>query len=569
MSFNISRLTDHASRLTFFHNLASDLKTALNPIDMEKQKKKREFPHTYVIIFALIVLSAILTWIVPGGEFSRELKDVNGINREVIVPGSFETVENQPQSWQIFSSIFEGMLRTKDIIFYILMIGGAFWIMNESKALDVAIYSFLNFTRRLEKIKLLKLIGVDNIIITLIMLCFSFFGAVIGMSEETIAFVVIFVPLAISMGYDSIVGVSMCFLGAGLGFAGALLNPFTIGIAQGLSGIQLFSGIEYRLVIWLVINVIGIGYVLRYAKKIKKNPKASPVYENDEYWRKKGAEEVNGTKNKPTKNAWSVFAVVSVVFVLASIFYPITDLTIGQSIVTAPIIPVATVIWIVAGISALRHSVQLFIVNILFFTILFLIVGVMGYGWYITEIATLFLVMGLASGAAFGKTPNQLARLFIEGAKDILSAALVVGLASGIVVVLEQGKIIDSLLFYSASSMEGYGKLTSVAIMFVFYNLLNMIIASGSAKAALTIPLMSQFSDLIGISRQATVTIYQLGGGFTNLISPTSGVMVGVLSIARVPYNKWFRWFLPLMLILIVVAFILLIPTIYMQLSGF
>jgi len=130
VSFNISRLTIHASRLTFFHNLASDLKTALNPIDMEKQKKKREFPHTYVIIFALIVLSAILTWIVPGGEFSRELKDVNGINREVIVPGSFETVENQPQSWQIFSSIFEGMLRTKDIIFYILMIGGAFWIMN-------------------------------------------------------------------------------------------------------------------------------------------------------------------------------------------------------------------------------------------------------------------------------------------------------------------------------------------------------------------------------------------------------------------------------------------------------
>ena len=131
----------------------------------------------------------------------------------MIVPGSFETVENQPQSWQIFSSIFEGMLRTKDIIFYILMIGGAFWIMNESKALDVAIYSFLNFTRRLERIKLLKFIGVDNIIITLIMLCFSFFGAVIGMSEETIAFVVIFVPLAISMGYDSIVGVSMCFLG--------------------------------------------------------------------------------------------------------------------------------------------------------------------------------------------------------------------------------------------------------------------------------------------------------------------------------------------------------------------
>jgi len=536
---------------------------------MEPQKKKREFPHTYVIIFSLIVIAAILTWIVPGGEFARVTKDINGISREVIVPGSYAKVENHPQTWQVFTSIFQGMKRTYDIIFYILMIGGSFWLMNESKALDVAIYSFLNFTKRIERFKFLRIIGVNNLVIALIMICFSFFGAVIGMSEETIAFVVIFVPLAISMGYDSIVGVCMCFLGAGLGFASALLNPFTIGIAQGLSGIQLFTGIEYRFVIWIVINAIGIGYVLWYANKIKKNPKLSPVYENDEYWRHKGATEENGTKSKPTRTAWAIFAIISVVFTIFSFLYPITHLAIGNSTVSAPIIPIATAIWVVAGILALRHSVQLFIVNILFFTILFLIVGVMGYGWYIKEIASLFLVMGLSAGAAFGKSPNQIARLFIEGAKDIMSAALVVGLASGIVVILEQGKIIDSLLYYAANSMQGYGLLTSVAIMFIFYNMLNFIIASGSAKAALTIPLMAQFSDLIGISRQTTVTIYQLGGGFTNLITPTSGVMVGVLSIARIPYNKWFRWFLPLMLILIVVAFLLLIPTIYMKLNGF
>jgi len=536
---------------------------------MEPQKKKREFPHTYVIIFSLIVIAAILTWVVPGGEFARVTKDINGINREVIVPGSYAKVENQPQTWQVFTSIFQGMKRTYDIIFYILMIGGSFWLMNESKALDVAIYSFLNFTKRIERFKFLRIIGVNNLVIALIMICFSFFGAVIGMSEETIAFVVIFVPLAISMGYDSIVGVCMCFLGAGLGFASALLNPFTIGIAQGLSGIQLFTGIEYRFVIWIVINAIGIGYVLWYANKIKKNPKLSPVYENDEYWRHKGATEENGSKSKPTRAAWAIFAIISVVFTIFSFLYPITHLAIGNSTVSAPIIPIATVIWIVAGILALRHSVQLFIVNILFFTILFLIVGVMGYGWYIKEIASLFLVMGLCSGAAFGKSANQIARLFIEGAKDIMSAALVVGLASGIVVILEQGKIIDSLLYYAANSMQGYGLLTSVAIMFIFYNMLNFIIASGSAKAALTIPLMAQFSDLIGISRQTTVTVYQLGSGFTNLITPTSGVMVGVLSIARIPYNKWFRWFLPLMLILIVVAFLLLIPTIYMKLNGF
>lgn len=536
---------------------------------MTKEKKKREFPHTYVIIFAIIVLAAILTWIVPGGEFHREVVNVNGIDRSVVVPGSFHEVDSQPQSWQVFTSIFKGMKRTYDIIFYILMIGGAFWIMNESKALDVAIYSFLNFTKRLEKFKPLKMIGVNNLVIALIMICFSFFGAVIGMSEETIAFVVIFVPLAISMGYDSIVGVAMCFLGAGLGFAGALLNPFTIGIAQGLAGIQLFTGIEYRFIIWLVINAIGIGYVLRYAHRIKKNPTLSPVYNEDEYWRKKSTEEVNGSKTKADRNAWGVFLALGVVFIIASISNPVTNLAIGSSKISAPIIPVATGMWFLTGFLALRHSIQMLIVTVLFFTILFLIVGVMGYDWYIMEIATLFLVMGLVSGIAFGKKANQIARLFIEGAKDIMSAALVVGLASGIVVVLEQGKVIDTLLNASAGAMQGYGKLTSVGIMYVFYNLLNIIIASGSAKAALTIPLMSQFSDLIGISRQATVTVYQVGGGFTNLASPTSGVMVGVLSIARIPYNKWLRWFLPLLLILIVVGFLLLIPTVYMNLSGF
>ncbi|MCB9002126.1 MAG: YfcC family protein [Bacteroidales bacterium] len=536
---------------------------------MSKEKRKREFPHTYVIIFSLIVIAAALTWFIPGGEFAREVKNINGIDREVIVAGSYHQVENQPQTWQVFTSIFKGMQRTADIIFYILMIGGAFWLLNESKALDVAILSFLNFTKRVERFKPLKVIGVDNLVIALIMICFSFFGAVIGMSEETIAFVVIFVPLAISMGYDSIVGISLCFLGAGLGFASALLNPFTIGIAQGLSGIQLFSGIEYRFVIWLVINVIGISYVIIYARKIKKNPKLSPVYEIDEYWRHKAAHEESGTKTKPGKNAWYVFALLTAVFAIFSYFYPISHLKIGQNVISAPIIPIAAALWVVVGIVALRHSVQLFIVNILLFTILFLVVGVMGYGWYIKEIASLFLVMGLLSGFAFGKKANDLARSFIDGAKDIMSAALVVGLASGIVVILEQGHIIDSLLNYSAEAMQGYGKVTSMAIMYVFYNLLNLIIASGSAKAALTIPLMSQFSDLIGISRQTTVTVYQLGGGFTNLITPTSGVMVGVLSIARIPYNKWVRWFLPLMIILIVVGFLLLLPTLFMPLSGF
>ena len=158
---------------------------------------------------------------------------------------------------------------------------------------------------------------------------------------------------------------------------------------------------------------------------------------------------------------------------------------------------------------------------------------------------------------------------FVNGAGDILSAALVVGLASGIVVVLEDGRIIDTLLSASAEAMVGYGPVLSLGIMYVFYSLLNLVIASGSAKAALTIPLMSQFSDLLGISRHATVTAYQLGGGFTNLATPTSGVMVGVLAIARIPYVKWLRWFAPLLAILIVVGFLLLLPTVLWPLPGF
>ena len=247
--------------------------------------KKRKVPHTYVIVFYIIVIAAIATWIIPGGEYVKKTVIENGQEHTQMV---FQYVDHQVQTWQIFSALFKGFERQSGIIVFILMIGGAFWIMNNSKAIDVGIYAFLRLTKRIEKFKFFKILGVDNIIITLIMILFSAFGAIFGMSEETIAFIIIFVPLSISMGYDSIVGVCMCFVAAGLGFAGAILNPFTIGIAQGLADLPLFSGIEYRLFSWLVINAIGITFILRYAKKIKKNPKLSLVYEDDAYWRKKG-----------------------------------------------------------------------------------------------------------------------------------------------------------------------------------------------------------------------------------------------------------------------------------------
>ncbi len=532
--------------------------------------KKIKIPHTYVIVFYIVVFASVLTWIIPAGKYERETKIVNGVERQVIVNNSFKYVENsEPQTWQMFSAMFDGFVDKSDIIVFILIIGGAFWIMNNSRAIDVGIYSFLKFTKSLENFKIIKKIGSNNIIIVLIMLLFSLFGATFGMSEETIAFIIIFVPLSISMDYDSIVGVSLCFIAAGLGFAGALLNPFTIGIAQGLSGLPLFSGIEFRFFAWLIINFVGISYILYYANKVKKNPKSSIVYEEDKYWRKKGETDVVNIKYETPHSAWIIYLILMGIMITYSFTHTYSELKVGNSSVIVPIIPISTVIFAISSVIFLRKSVHFFVLNLLIYTIIYLIIGVMAYGWYVKEIATLFFVMGIFTGASMNYSPNKITNLFIEGVKDILSAAFVVGLAGGILVVLEDGKVIDTLLHYISTSMNDMGKIASVSMMYLFQNIINVIIPSGSAKAALTMPMMSQFSDLIGVSRQATVMAFQFGDGFTNLITPTSGVLIGVIGVAKIPYEKWVKWITPLILILILIGWLLLIPTVTMTLNGF
>ena len=531
---------------------------------------KRKMPHTFVIIFALIVLSAVSSWFVSGGEFTRTLKELpDGTTKNVIIPESFHSVENQPQTWQIFSALFDGFVSKADIIVFIMLIGGAFWIMNESKAIDVSIMAFLRLTQKLENFKLIRKIGVNNIIMTLIMIVFSLFGSVFGMSEETIAFIIIFVPMAISMGYDSIVGVSLCFFAAGLGFAGATFNPFTIGIAQGLSDVPLFSGIEYRLFTWVVITLVGIIFILRYAAKIRKDPTKSIMYDEDEYWRKRNSAETIEVKYETPLSAWITFGLLTVVMILFSVKYTESVLSIGQSKINFPAIPVLTVVFVISSFFALRKSVHFFILNLFIFTILYLIVGVMGYQWYVMEIAALFFGMGIASGVAMNYSPNKITDLFLAGVKDILSAALIVGLAGGIIVILQNGKVIDPMLHSISSSMQNVGKYGSLSIMYGIQTFINLFMPSGSAKAALTMPIMAPFSDLIGVSRQATIMAYQFGDGFTNMITPTSAVLMGVLGVARIPFEKWVKWVWPIMIFLILLGFILLIPTVVLDLNGF
>jgi len=520
--------------------------------------KKFKIPHTFVIIFALIIISAGATFIIPGGEYNNETLE-------------FSYKQSSPQSWQVLTAFYKGFTRQAGIIVFILVIGAAFWVVNSCKAIDAGIYSFLTFTKGLEKNRFLRKIGVNNVVIVLIMLMFSIFGAVFGMSEETIAFTIIIIPLAVSMGYDSITGLAMVYVAAHVGFAGAILNPFTIGIAQDIAGLPIFSGIEYRLFCWVVLNIITISIVLWYANRVHKNPEKSLLYKEDEYWRKKTELQKEETIEYHTpKSAWVSYAITLVTLILFSAFYYHTSIKIGGSVIGIPfLIPGLTIGFAITGYRTLRRSVHFFVLNLLFFTIIFLVVGVMGYGWYIGEISALFLALGILSGIAANYSANEIVVKLTEGAKDILSAALVVGLAAGIIVILEDAHVVDTILHKMSSAMNDAGRETSLGIMYLIQTFINIVIPSASAKAAITMPIMAPFSDLIGVSRQATVLAFQFGDGFTNMITPTSGVLIAVLTIARIPYGKWFKLVLPFIILLIIVGFLLLLPTLYLNLNGF
>lgn len=532
-------------------------------------------PHTFTIVFALILLAAICTWFVPGGEFVREQVSVQNADgsvsqREVVSNDSFHYVPHNPQTWQVFSSLFNGFCDKADIVIFILMVGGAFWILNNSHAIDIGVMAFLRRVQRLNRHAFFRKVGVDNIILSLIMIMFSLFGAVFGMSEETIAFVVIFVPLAISMGYDSIVGLCVCYMAAHIGFAGAMLNPFTIGIAQGIAQLPIFSGLEYRFFCWLVLTVIGIVFVLSYAHWVKRNPEKSPAYKLDEYWRSRaGEQQAAHTEYRSPLAAWIVYGFLSVVLVVCAFLYPSTTIAIGKGSADLCVLPVLAALFVVTGFFALRKSVHFFILDILFFTIFYLVVGVLGYGWYVMEISALFLAMGIFSGIADSQGADAIAKLFLAGCKDILSAALVVGLASGIIFILRDGAVIDTILYGLTRSLAQTGEVASVGVMYVFQTLLNVVMPSGSAKAALTMPIMAQFADLIEVSRQTTVLAFQFGDGFTNMITPTSGVLIGCLGVAKIPYGTWLKWVWKFILLLIVVGFLLILPTLFFSFPGF
>ena len=501
---------------------------------------KIRVPNTYVIIFAVILLAALATCLMPGGV---------------------------PQTWQVFSAIYEGFSQQAGIIAFVLIIGGAFWVVNSTKAVDEGILKFIGKVQRLEKYSLIRKAGVGNIVIVLVMLLFGLFGAVFGMSEETIVFVAVVIPLAKSLGYDEFIGVCMVYVAAHVGFAGAMLNPFTIGIAQDMAELPLFSGIEYRVVCWLVLMAVAIAFVLWQASKVKKQRLS--FCDNDSR-AGENVEEISEYQSGKLR-AWICFAAISVALTMFAYHYAADCLIkIGSSEIHAPwLLWAANGLFVVFSLLSLKSSVRMYILNMLLFTIVYLVIGVMGYGWYLPEICALFMALAVASGFACGYSSDNIAKEFIAGAKDIFSAALIIGFAAGIIVILKNGEVIDKMLGSMASALENTGRVGALGTMYGIQTFINLFIPSASAKAAITMPIMAPFSDMINVSRQATVLAFQFGDGFTNMITPCSGVLMAVLSVARIPYEKWVKKIWKFILFLIAAGFVLLLPTLFMNLAGF
>ena len=440
---------------------------------------KMKVPNTYVIIFALLVLCAVATWFVPGGQY---LKADDGTV-------SYQSVDAVPQTWQVFTAVYHGFVKQAGIIIFILVVGGAFWLLNATGAVNAGIGRFIARVGKRDKWVLVALT-----------LLFSLGGAVFGMSEETIPFVGMVVPLMLSMGYDAFMGMLIVYVASNVGFSSAFLNPFTVGIAQGMADLPLFSGLGYRVFCWLLLTVLLVVFVLIYAARTRKK----------------------------------------------------ADVALAATPVQEPLIGRQKAILAVLGV-----------------TVIMLVVGVTQWEWYLPEITGLFLVMGLICGFIAGFSGNRIAEEFMAGAKDILSAALVVGFASGIIVILQEGRVVDSILHTMQEGLDGTGPMASLSAMYGIQAVINFLIPSASAKAAITIPIMAPFADMVGVSRQAMVLAFQFGDGFTNMLTPTSGVLMAALAMARIPYAQWVKWIWKGTLALLAIGLLLLLATVLFPIPEF
>jgi len=451
---------------------------------------KYKIPDTLAIITTVLAIFVALTWIVPAGIYERTFVD----GKTIVIPNSYHRVDQSPQGiGALFLAPIKGFMQAGQIIVFVLFIGGAFGVLDATGAIEKGLKKIINASIKRPLIK--------KMFIPLMMVIFSMTGATFGLSEENLIFILLTIPIALSLGYDSIVGVAIPFIGSGVGFAGAITNPFTIGIAQGIAEVPIFSGWEYRIIVWLVMTTAAIAFVMWYAAKVAAKPTFSPMYEIDK------TRETNSNAN---------------------------DIPINWS--------------------------QLVVILGFFTVIVLLIVGVNAWNWNIDEISALFLGLAVFAAIVTKMTIQNTIDSFLKGMKDMIAAALIIAFSKGILIVLSDGKIIDTILNSMIVLLNDMKPVYSVQVMFFIQSVINVFVPSGSGQAALCMPILSPLSDLLGISRQTAVLAFQLGDGLNNMVIPTSGVTMGILSISKIPYGTWFKWIMPLMALLFLLAIALLIP---------
>ncbi|MEF3329723.1 YfcC family protein [Oceanobacillus oncorhynchi] len=457
-----------------------------------KQKKKFQLPDAYVILFVILLLAAILTYIIPAGSYERETTEEG---TDVIVPDSYSQIDQQPVSLiDLFSSIQEGLIGGAGLIFLVLTIGGTFAVIEKTGAIDNMIMKTIKRTQNREWL-----------LILMVATLFSVFGGLGIIANSSIAFIPIGIILARAMRMDAIVGVSIIYLGAYSGFAVGFLDPQTTGFAQQIAQLPLFSGLSLRLVLYVIIVGATIAYIIWYANRVKNDPQKSILSDNPfPKLEEKSMEDVDG---KLTSTQLTVLLVL------------------------------------IAGIAIYVY-------------------GVFQLDWDINEMAGIFVALSVITALISKMGANQMVEEFLNGAKRVLYGALIIGMARSIVVVLENGQVLDTVVHSMAVVLEPFSSVMGAIAMFIGNGLFNLVVTSGSGQAAIVMPIMTPLADLMDIPRQVAVQAYTLGDGFTNIITPLSGVLMANLAIAGIPWTKWLKFALPLVGIWYVIGTIFIVITV-------
>ncbi|WP_271399480.1 YfcC family protein [Staphylococcus nepalensis] len=443
---------------------------------------KFKTPHTYGLLLFIIVVASLLTYIIPAGEYAREKKD----GQTLVVSGSYQEVSQQGVSFfDIFRAIPEGLISGGEIVFYIFLVGGAFGIVHKTGAFENGVNKAMNV-----------LGSYKALMIPLTMTIFSILGFSIGLAEETIIFVPIGIIIARTLGYDAMTGAAMVILGASSGFIGGMLNPFTVGVAQSVAELTLFSGWGLRSVIYVFILLAAVTTVMLYARKVKHDSSKSIVYELEQ-----------------------------------------TESQSGKAIETPRFTK--------------RQGIGLLLIVA---AIVLNVYGIFTYGWSFNEMSANFLLAGLLAGVIGGLGINGTFEAMIEGMKDILFGAMIVGFAKGIIYILENGHIIETIVHGMTTLLADVPSSMVIITMFVLQFFLNFFIPSGSGQALTTMPLMVPISDLLNINRQITVLAFQYGDAISNVLFPTSAILMGALAVGKITYTQWLKFAWKLIVVWVVIC---------------